>query len=70
MVAPRATGFAVGIWLLAVMHGAALSAAPVVEPAASEVDVGSLVRGASGEAVFTLRNTGDETLRILGAEPG
>ena len=59
-----------GLGLFVVVHGGTVSAVPVLEPAASEVDVGSLIRGASGEAVFTLRNTGDETLRILGAEPG
>ena len=56
--------------LLALMSAGAAHAAPVVETAASEIDLGELVRGAAGEARFTLRNTGDETLRILGAEPG
>jgi hypothetical protein len=63
-------GLAVRWSLLAVMSVGAAHAAPVVETAASEIDLGELIRGAAAEARFTLRNTGDETLRILGAEPG
>ena len=35
-----------------------------------EVDLGQLVKGESAEALFTIHNGGDETLRILRAKPG
>ncbi len=34
------------------------------------VDVGDVVRGKVAEAVFVLKNTGTETLKILSAKPG
>ncbi len=70
MLATRVLRLAIGWSVLASLASGELAAAPVTETAAPEVDVGTLIRGATAEAVFTLRNTGDETLRILGAEPG
>jgi hypothetical protein len=62
---------ALPIVLLAALAAAgSVLAAPRIEPEVSEVDVGDLVRGRSAEALFGLRNTGDETLVILGADPG
>ena len=65
----RRRRFEIGV-VTCIVAGGIAAAAPRVEPTASEVSVGDLVRGATAEAVFTLRNTGDETLRILGADPG
>ena len=70
MLATKALRLAIGLALLAILTTGDPSAAPVTETAASDVDLGELIRGASAEAVFILRNTGDETLRILGVEPG
>jgi len=61
----------IGLSLLAAaMSGGGAAGAPTVEVVVADVDVGELLRGSTAEAVFTLRNTGDETLRILGADPG
>lgn len=35
-----------------------------------EIDLGQVVRGATAEARFELRNEGDDVLRILRAKPG
>jgi hypothetical protein len=45
-------------------------AAPRIEVAEREVDLGTVVRGETREARFALHNTGDATLRILRAKPG
>ena len=43
---------------------------PRVEILDREIDLGPLVRGASAEAVFRLRNAGDRPLRLLKVKPG
>ena len=68
---PRARGAAVGLAVLVTGFATGWTwSGPRIEIVKSEVDVGELVRGSTAEAEFRLRNTGDETLRILGAEPG
>lgn len=44
--------------------------APRVQIESETVDLGQLVRGASAEAVFVLRNAGNDVLKILSAKPG
>jgi len=58
------------VLLAVVAGGAPAQAAPRAEAETLEVDLGVLPRGASAEAVFVLRNTGDEVLRVLHAKPG
>jgi hypothetical protein len=43
---------------------------PRIEVDATEIDLGAISRGEKAEAKFTLRNTGDQTLKILKAKPG
>lgn len=43
---------------------------PRFEVDALSVDLGELRKGEDGLARFTVRNTGDETLRILRVKPG
>lgn len=56
--------------LAAALAWGTAAAGPTIEVVNAEVDLGDLIRGSTAEAAFTLRNTGDETLRILGADPG
>ena len=35
-----------------------------------DVDLGEVVRGAAGEAVFVLRNVGTEPIKVVSAHPG
>jgi len=49
---------------------AAARAVPGFELEAQEIDLGTIARGDTAEAVFRLRNTGDRELRILEAKPG
>ena len=50
-------------------EGAAPSG-PRIEVDATEIDLGVLDKGATAEATFTLRNGGDQTLKIIRAKPG
>jgi hypothetical protein len=43
---------------------------PRIEVDAAELDLGVLDKGVTAEAKFTLRNSGDETLKIIRAKPG
>jgi hypothetical protein len=43
---------------------------PRLEVDPMEIDLGAVDRGEDAEARFTLRNTGDQTLKILRAKPG
>jgi hypothetical protein len=43
---------------------------PRIEVDATEIDLGVLDKGVVAEAKFTLRNTGDQTLKIIRAKPG
>jgi hypothetical protein len=43
---------------------------PRIEVDAAEIDLGALDKGVTAEAKFTLRNSGDQTLKIIRAKPG
>jgi hypothetical protein len=49
---------------------AAAPSGPRIEAEAAEIDLGMIDRGAPAEAKFTLRNSGDQTLKIIRAKPG
>jgi len=50
--------------------GTAPAAAPRLELEATEIDLGTIERGETAEALFVLRNTGARELRILEVKPG
>lgn len=49
---------------------AAKPAAPHMEIEQESIDLGQVVRGETAEAVFTIRNTGADVLKILNVRPG
>ena len=75
---PRRTiGPACRLALAAALLGSAGLGAAATEPVGArveverlEIDLGQISRGATVEARFTLRNTGDRDLHILEAKPG
>jgi hypothetical protein len=69
MRSARNYGFALGIAATATWVGV-VSAAPRVEVAKAEIEFGVVAPGDPVKARFELRNTGDETLEILKADPG
>ena len=56
--------------LVAGMASTAATAGPVLEVEQRELHVGEIVRGELIEAEFTLRNAGDQVLRIDRVKPG
>jgi hypothetical protein len=57
-------------WLSADEPEGKASTGPRIVVDEPDLDLGQLDKGVAAEAKFTLRNAGDETLKILRAKPG
>ncbi len=66
----RPPRLAIGLAMILAFGGLTRAAPPKLEIQTTQIDLGQIVRGASAEARFELRNTGGETLEVIRVKPG